>query len=300
MLDISKIKYPHLERIYNLKPNPHILLGQEIFFTEKRDGSNLGAYLDSEGKLQLRTRNMDRASEDFYKSFLASDQSDSVLELLQDAPRWGKEYVIFGEMLTPGKSPTRIEMHDKNEFVVFDIWDASMYSGAGSFISYNGVYQQCAHFDLPIVELYGTCNVSTIEALYAFKDEMLLKAKEKTREGVVGKAWGETQFNRGEGAGLCSRFVTYFKEKNDLPALEKIPRSEQEGKIELPVLPDSEIYGAIEKVRTDIGNEKFGEIRVSMPLIAKYVGEECKKHNSTSPRNLHTYYQTRLKDVVGE
>lgn len=299
MIDISKIKYPHLERIYNLKPNPHILLGQEIFWTEKRDGSNLGVYLDSEGKLQLRTRNMDKASEDFYKSFLTSEQSDSVLELLHDATKWNKEYVIFGEMLTPGKSPTRIEMHDKNEFVVFDIWDQSMHEGTGSFINYSGVYQQCSHFDLPIVELYGTCNVSTIEALYAFKDEMLLKAKEKVREGVVGKTWGETQFNRGEGGG-CSRFITYFKEKNDLPALEKIPRKDQEGKIELPVLPDSEIYGAIEKVRTDIGNEKFGEIRVSMPLIAKYVGEECKKHNSTSPRNLHVYYQTRLKDIVGE
>jgi len=207
--------------------------------------------------------------------------------------------VVFGEMLTPGKSPTRIEMHDKNEFVVFDIWDQSMHEGDGSFINYSGVYQQCSHFDLPIVELYGTCNVSALDVLYAFKDDMLLKAKENAREGVVGKAWGETPFNRGEGHGLCSRFITYFKEKNDLPALEKIPRLEQEGKVELPMLPDSEIYGAIEKARTDIGNEKFREIRVAMPLIAKYVGEECKKHNSMGPRNLHSYYQNRIKDIEG-
>jgi hypothetical protein len=32
-------------------------------------------------------------------------------------------------------------------------------------------------------------------------------------------------------------------------------------------------------------------------MIAKYVGEECKKHNSTAPRNLHAYYIDRLKDV---
>ena len=102
--------------------------------------------------------------------------------------------------------------------------------------------------------------------------------------------------DRGDGAG-CSRFVTYFKEKNDLPALEKIPRSDQEGKVELPALPDSEIYGAIEKVRADIGDEKFREIRTAMPMIAKYVGEECKKHNSTAPRNLHAYYTDRLKDM---
>lgn len=299
MVDISKIKYPHLERIYNLKPNPHILLGQEIYWTEKRDGSNIGAYLgagDEKDPVQLRTRNMDKASDDFYKAFNASEQADPVLELLQDATNWGKEYVIFGEMLTPGKSPTRIEIHDKNEFVVFDIWDQSMYGGTGSFMNYNGVYQQCAHFGLPIVELYGICNVSTIDALYSFKDQMLLKAKEGVREGVVGKAWGETPFNRGDGAG-CSRLVTYFKEKNDLPALEKIPRSEQDGMVKLPVLPDSEICGAIEKVRADIGDGKFREIRTAMPMIAKYVGEECKKHNSIAPRNLHAYYQDRLKDI---
>lgn len=293
MIDISKIKYPHLERIYNLKPNPEILLGQEIFWTEKRDGSNIGCYLNEEG-LQLRSRNLDKASEDFYKAFNASDQANGVLELLQDASNWGNEYVIFGELLTIGKSPTRIETHEKNEFIVFDIWD----SKHQQFMSYNAMYQQCYHFGLPVVELYGTCNVPTVEALYQFKDQMLAKALELKREGVVGKAWGETPFNRGDGAG-CSRFITYFKEKNDLPALEKVPRLEVEGKIILPALPDSEIYGAIEKVRTDIGDEKFKEIRSAMPLIAKYIGEECKKHNSTAPKNIHKYYQQRLKDISG-
>jgi len=291
MGDISSIKYPHLERIYNLKPNPEILLGQEIFWTEKRDGSNIGAYLTEEG-IQLRSRNQDRASEDFYKAFRASEQAEGVFELLQDASNWGNEYVIFGEMLTIGKSPTRMEMHERNEFVIFDIWSCRH----NQFMSYNAMYQQCYHFGLPCVELYGTCNVVTTEALYTFKDQMLAKALECKREGVVGKAWGETPFNKGDGAG-CSRLITYFKEKHDLPALEKIPRAFEEGIIRLPTLPDSEIFGAIEKVRTDIG-EKFTEIRVAMPLVAKYVAEECKKHNCTAPKNLHHYYQSRLQDLA--
>ena len=291
MIDIEKIEYPHLERIYNLKPNPHVLLGQEIYWTEKRDGSNIGAYLNEEG-LQLRSRNKDKASEDFYKAFNSSEQAQGVLELLQDAQNWGNEYVIFGELLTKGKSPTKIELHETNEFVVFDIWD----SKNERFMNYNGVHQHCHHFGIPIVELYGICNVNTIDALYAFKDRMLEKAKECIREGTVGKAWGETPFNHGDGAG-CSRFITYFKEKNDLPALEKVSRMEVEGKIILPDLPDSEIYGAIEKVRADIGDDQFRQIRVAMPLIARYVGEECKKHNSVGPRNLHAYYQDRLKEI---
>ena len=178
MIDLEKIEYPHLERIYNLKPNPHVLLGQEIYWTEKRDGSNIGAYLNEEG-LQLRSRNKDKASEDFYKAFNSSEQAQGVLELLQDAQNWGNEYVIFGELLTKGKSPTKIELHETNEFVVFDIWD----SKNERFMNYNGVHQHCHHFGIPIVELYGICNVNTIDALYAFKDRMLEKAKECIREG---------------------------------------------------------------------------------------------------------------------
>ena len=291
MIDISKIKYPHLERIFNLKPNPEILLGQEIYWTEKRDGSNIGAYLTEEG-VQLRSRNMDKASEDFYKAFNASEQAEPVLELLQDAPNWGNEYVVFGEMLTLGKSPTRTEIHDKNEFVVFDIWD----SKHQQFMNYNATHQHCHHFGIPIVELYGVSKTVSVESLYAFKDKMLEKALECGREGVVGKSWGETPFNKGDGAG-CGRLITYFKEKHDLPALEKIPRMEEEGVIHLQVLPDSEIFGAIEKVRTDIG-EKFTEIRIAMPMVAQYVSEECKKHNCTSPKNLHRYYQSRLEDLA--
>jgi len=293
-MDISKIKYPHLERIYNLKPNPWILLGQEIFWTEKRDGSNLGAYLKDDGTLGLRTRNMDEASDGFKTAFQKSDQAENTVELLQDASNWGNEYVIFGEMLTPGKSPTRIEVHEKNEFIVFDIWDTKH----NQFMNYNATHQQCYHFDLPIVELYGTCNVVTVETLYDFKDQMLAKALECGREGVVGKAWGETAYNHGDSAG-CSCLITYFKEKHDLPKLERLPRADEEGLITLPLLPDSEIFGAIEKVRTDIG-DKFNDVRVAMPLVAKYVAEECKKHNSQSPGNLYLYYQQRLKDLMKE
>lgn len=292
MIEISKIKYPHLERIFNLKPNPEILLGQEIYWTEKRDGSNIGAYLGTETGVQLRSRNLDQASEDFYKAFNASEQAEPVLELLQDACNWGNEYVIFGEMLTVGKSPTRTEMHEKNEFVVFDIWD----SKHGQFMNYNATHQHCHHFGIPVVELYGTCKVVTTESLYSFKDQMLAKALERGREGVVGKSWGETPFNKGESAG-CGRLITYFKEKHDLPALEKIPRVDEEGYIRLPELPDSEIFGAIEKVRTDIG-DKFTEIRTAMPLVARYVAEECKKHNCSAPKNLHRYYQARLQDIA--
>ena len=51
MIEIEKIRYPELERIANLKPNPEILLGQEIFFQVKRDGSCLGICLNDEDNI---------------------------------------------------------------------------------------------------------------------------------------------------------------------------------------------------------------------------------------------------------
>jgi len=282
VIDISTIKYPELERILNIYPNPEIILGQEIYWTEKRDGSNIGVYLDENNDIQLRSRNMDKASDQFYQIFKETEQAEQVKELLLDAPNWKKEYVIFGELLTKGKSPTRIETHDKHEFIVFDIWEEPN----KRWLSYNALYQQCYHFGIPIVELYGTCNVVSREKLFEFKDLMLKRALECTREGVVGKCW-DTKYKHG---------IQYFKEKHDLPAIEKLPRVVEEGTIILPILPDSEIMGAIEKARVDLG-EEFTIVKKAMPLIAQYVGAECKKHNSRSPGSLFNYYQTRLKDV---
>ena len=291
MIDISNIKYPELERIANLKPNPEILLGQEIYWTVKRDGSNIGVYLDNEDNIQLRSRNLPIASDMFYSGFKQVTHADAIKEMILNERDYGDELVVFGEMLMKGRSPTRIEMHEDFDYVVFDIWSTKQ----NRFLHYNKVYQTCYHFDIPVVDLYGTCNVSTIESLYKFKDEMIAKAKDNSMEGVVGKVWAELPWNCGEGAGT-KRGIIYFKEKHDLPSLEKLPRMDEAGKIQLPSLPDSEIYGAIEKVRTDIGND-FTDIKVAMPLVAQYINEECKKHNCCAPRNIFQYYQQRIRDI---
>ena len=42
---IFYVSYPHFGRIEQVTPNPSILLGNDIFWTEKLDGSNAGIYL---------------------------------------------------------------------------------------------------------------------------------------------------------------------------------------------------------------------------------------------------------------
>lgn len=280
MIAISKIKYPELDRILLLKPNPHVLLGKEIYWTVKEDGSNIGAYLNEKDEVCFRSRNMDEASEQFYTYLKSTDEYEPIRELLLDARQWNDEYVIFGELLVKGKSPTRIQRYDRTQFIVFDIWS----NKGKAFYNYTKVHQECYHFGLPIVELLGTCRVSTIDKLLEFKDTILEKTKGMKKEGCVGKTWFKDGF-------------IYFKEKHDTPMIERLPRVEEDGKIILPILPDSEIYGAIEKARTDLGSQ-FKEIKVAMPVIAKYISDEAKKHNCQNPKNLFNYYQQRLKDLT--
>jgi len=280
MLDIKKIRYPELTNLINLRPNPEIILGKEIFWQEKRDGSNLGVFLDDNNEVHLRSRNMDEASADFYTLFNSTKEAENVKELLiSQKTEWGDDSVIFGELLAKGKSPTRKEHHEDNSFVVFDIWSSKM----DGFLSYVLVHQHCYHFKLPVVELYGTCSYLRLKSLLKFRDKMLITAEAKGREGVVGKTY----------AGNVRDI--FFKEKLDTPKLEKFPRVIEEGKVELPTLPDSEILGALNKVQVDIGFEKFKDVSVAMPLFAKYVSDECRKHNCVNRNKLFDYYKAELE-----
>lgn len=284
MTEIAKIAYPHLDRIAILKPNPHILLGKEIVWTEKRDGSNLGVYIGEDGEWHVRSRNMDCASEQFHNYFKMTPEFDGVIDLLLDAQNWGDEYILFGELLIKGRSPTKIEFHEDHSFVAFDLWSTKL----GGFVNYTKLYQECYHNDVPVVALWGTTRVNTIEHLLEFRDKMLQRSLDEHLEGVVGK-----YFNGSESI--------FFKEKNDLPKYEKVPRAEDpEGmKCVLPNLPDSELCGAIEKVYTDLGGDFF-DIKLAMPKIAEYVGIEMKKHNCTQPeRKLILAYRERVEQLRG-
>ena len=281
MLDIKKVKYPELNQIIRMQPNPEILLGHEIFWQEKRDGSNIGVYIDDENNIHLRSRNMDEASEDFHNIFKETEEAEKVKELLinlRDA--WNSESVVFGELLTKGRSPARSELHEKHEFIVFDIWSTK----SEDFLPYMLVHQYCYQYKLPIVELYGTSRHTKLESLLKFRDKMLKTAEKNKREGVVGKTYEKNKKFR------------YFKEKLDTPHLEKKPRHIEDGEPELPQLPESEILGALDKTLVDLGKKKFSDIKKAMPLFASYVSEECKKHNCINKNKLFGYYKRKLEE----
>ena len=287
--------YPEIPAIANLYPGPQALLGRRIHWTEKRDGSNLRIALVDDA-VRVASRHQDEASEQFLQYYLSTPQAPRVEELLRwhsgnansPAGDFNIQPVVFGELLigetTRGgitvrghKSPARFEWYDRNELVIFDIWDGR----AARFLPYSALYQYCYHFALPVVECWGLSQHSTLEDLYHWRDEMLDMAREWGREGGGLKAFDGPRHS-------------YAKEKLDSP---KIPRvSMDTGAPVLPCLPDSEVWGAINKVHVDLG-EAFRDKAQAMPRIAAFVAEEQRKHLCGKPgRSLFAYYQEYLEE----
>ena len=275
--------YPELNRIALLYPSPQIILGEEIYWTEKRDGSQLRLSL-VDGEIQIATHHQDNASSQFQGYFKMTEQASAIEELLKDSnglcpnpvANFDIGAVVFGELLSKGRSPARFEHHDKFEFVIFDIWSQK----DERFLPYNNVYQYAYHYSLPVVECWAMTQHTDIESLYSYRDKMLELAKEKGREGVVLKNYHSQIF---------------AKEKLDTPTIQRVDIDD--GAVHLPRLPDSEVLGAIAKVHADLG-ETFMDKRIAMPFIAKYVSEEQDKHLCSKPeQSLFSYYQKYLEGL---
>jgi hypothetical protein len=275
------ISYPELNRIALLYPSPSVILGEEIYWTEKRDGSQLRLSFD--GELHIATHHQEDASAQFKQCFMDTEESSKVIEFLKDTsgfpvnPNCDFNYraVVFGELLVKGKSPARFETHEKHEFVLFDIYSQK----DERFLPYSNVYQQCYHYQIPIVKCWAMTRHITEESLYNQRDEILEIAKNEGREGTVLK---------------CYHNQVFAKEKLDTPKIEHV--NIEGGLPKLPPLPDSEVLGAIAKVNADLGDDFKDKVK-AMPMIAKYVSEEQDKHLCSKPiKNLFSYYQSYLED----
>lgn len=276
------VSYPELDRIALLYPGPQILLGRDIYWTEKRDGSQLRVWLEN-GKVRMMTRHME-ANEQFAAAYLATPQAAMVEELLREhsgeasssASDFNFQPVVFGELLMKGRSPARFERHDQNEFVVFDVFSRK----SNSFLPFTAAYQTCYHFNVPFVTAWALTRHATLADLEVMRGQMMQKAASEGREGVVLKAYGET--------------CLFAKEKLDTPKVERVERDMSVPR--LPPLPDSEVFGAIAKAHADLG-EAFFDKRQGMPLVARYVGEECDKHQCGKPTiKLYDAYAQYVSD----
>jgi len=175
---IEEITYPHFGPIAGLYPNPGILLGHDIYWTLKEDGSNIGCYLDADDNLQIRSRNQKVASPLFFKIIESTGYIADITEALLHARDYGNEYMIFGELMTKGKSPTRIEYHTENKYTIFDIFSMKNNEPeVGGFLPYSRVHQEAHHMNVPVVELMRLSNVNEISSLYTIGMSCLQSVK---------------------------------------------------------------------------------------------------------------------------
>jgi len=281
----KKWRYMELNKIIQQRYGGREFLGKWIYWTEKRDGSCVAVWMKQKKKFlqclriieyetTVSSRNQEKADRGITGDFFGSSECVHVIEYLKDNPT----HLVFGELLRLGLSPTRIEDHKEIEFIVFDIFDGK------KFLNYTQVHQQCYHYKMKCVELFGEGRFTTIESFLKYRDEMLKICKKAGREGVVLKTFVDDK-------------PLYAKEKLDTATPRHSAKIER-GQPKYPKLPDSEAQGAVDKAYADLG-KKFADKGVAMPLIAKYIQEEMKKHKCSAPAMNFFYYYTKYAEDRG-
>ena len=292
----KKWRYMELSKILHLRNEGRELLGKYLYFTEKRDGSCLSVWLKLlprwkrilnklkrwrpinipdplKWELMVSSRNMEMAEKAIRGDFLRSGDNVPVLRYLNDH----LTHKVFGEILRKGLSPTRIENHEEVEFIVFDIYNG------GQFLSFQQVHQECYHYGMKCVQLFGEGRFRSMKSLLKYRDKMLKICEEEQREGVVIKTFDK------DGKPL------YAKEKLDIARSRGKPKLEK-GQPDLPPLPFSEAIGAVDKAYADLG-EDFSDKRKAMPLVASYIGKEMEKHLCSKPvENYYGLYRQYCRD----
>ena len=255
-----------------MRPTPRLLLGKILYWTEKEDGSNIAIWKDN-NDIRISSRNLLKASPELQTLVKETEEYPKVIKLLEDNPN----YVIYTEACRKGRSITGIKEYKKNVLYVFDIYDKNI----DSFLPYVNTYQHCYHYNLPIVKLYAKTRHRSMKDLLKFRNHVLDHCKSVCLEGMVIKT---NPFK------VKIEGIKYLQAKTKVDIPRPVVTKIKKGEPIYPEIPENDIMNAIHRAWEDLGSEKFKDKKIAMPLIAKYVSEECKKHCYRPSRNLFKYY----------
>lgn len=278
--------YPHIAILTTNARLRRSLLGLRLQWTIKEDGQLVTIWFRKHKYSKIPTtdiiissHNQEIAAKDITArvTINCKEDYDKIISLIADNPT----FRVDCEECAKGYSVTGIKQYTKDTLIVFDIFDTAI----NNFLPYTSVYQFCYHYGIPVVQLYDTTRHRTIRDLNKFIHHVLEycdteKAYGKD-EGMVVKTFNED----GE--------YIEAKVKLDIPKPIVDKSHYQEGPPKLPQIPESEIMGAISHVEADFG--LTGEPKHDMPLIAKSVGEECRKHLYSSRGNLFEFYKKYME-----
>jgi len=275
--------YPHIAILTTNARLRRSLLGLYLQWTLKEDGQNVTIWkrkrphTRKQFEIVVSSHNQEIAASDITSRVKISCKEDyeKILALIEANPT----FRVNAEEYAKGASITGIKQYNRDTLYVFDIFDTAI----NNFLPYTQVYQYCYHYKIPVVQLFATTRHRTIKDLNRFASFVLatcdaIKDYGKD-EGMVVKTFNKD----GE----------YIQAKVKLDIPKPIVERVREGPPKLPQIPESEIMGAISHVEADFG--LTGEPKHDMPLIAKAVGEECRKHLYSSRGNLFQFYEDYME-----
>jgi len=238
------------------------------------------------GNIRVSSRNLEVASSDLQALVTRTEEFGKIVSLLKENPT----FVIYVEACRKGRSVTGAEEYDKDQLILFDIYDHS----TEKFLPYNNAHQHAYHHNIPIVKLYAETRHRSMKDLLKFKNYALAFCKEAGLEGMVIKP-RMTKIISKEGYDLG---YVQAKVKLDIPEPKK--RKIASGEPIYPPIPENEILGAIDKVWQELGTEKFLDVKIAMPAIAVAVGKAQREHLYSKPKgnSLFKYWQEYCERLV--
>jgi hypothetical protein len=269
-------KYPHIPLILSMRPTPRVLLGKYLYWTIKEDGECCALWIKDDSP-NISSRNLDIALQDIQHRCRECEDFPKMLELLEEHP----QFVIYFEECKEGRSVTGVKVYPRTMLVVFDIYDRS----AEKFLPYVAVHQHCFHHKIPVVKLYAKTRHRSMKDLLKFKNHVLEHCHAIKEEGMVVKTY--------------SKEFGYVQAKVKIDTPEPERKKIQRGEPIFPPIPDNEIFGAINKAHQELGDDKIRDVKLAMPMVAKFVKEECKKHLYSSPKGkLFNYWKEYLERMM--
>lgn len=273
--------YDHFGYLHDVYPSTGYLLGKEITWTIKEDGSNCGIYWNTKmNRYCVCSRNQDVAN--FEPDVMALPAYKDIISFLDFMyNEYHSEYIVYAEFMKKGWSPTHLKQYEENSIKVFDIWDIK----EGNYLKYQRMEQLITPFNIPYVDIVSISVSNSLDDLdkhaglimdlmniethgfWAGVKRFIKHISPRKEEGLVGKC-------------IDGKYHYYFKYKYHKPVV----KIKSEGnKVQYPQIEESELLKCIYKVRDMLKPEEFQKTDVAMPLVAKEVQLECKQ-TATSNR----------------
>ena len=270
--------------------------GKLIYWTLKEDGSNCGLYYNTEGQRCVASRRVHRAK--FEENVMKLPVVQDIFDMMDDlADRTGDTFIVYGEYMPRGWSPTNIKYYETDSFTVFDIFNVR----TDEYLPFPEANAICKSYGIPFCKLVFTSRAKSLEDLKMQGDialkvidekeksfhlklhRWLCRLHPKNEEGVVGKIY-------------CEGYHIYFKHKfgGKKLAKVKVPREPTPEKEQLDY---SELCKCVRKVYDELGYVDFSDTRIAMPKVAEEVAMELKETGTMNRVNLMSVYLDVLNKI---